>query len=98
MAAACASASAAVCSFNTFVEVGGGWDIAGSKLGLGGIGNLAAGARGVGVLGHLQPSNVQGLGEEALGANSFGFGCEGGSADGAGEATVHSRHEVRTLC
>ena len=45
-AAACASASAAVCSFNTFVEVGGGWDIAGSKLALGGIGNLAPGARG----------------------------------------------------
>ena len=53
LAAAHASASAAVRSFNTFVEVGGGWDIAGSKLALGGIGNLAPGARGAGVLGHL---------------------------------------------
>ena len=97
-AAARASASAAARSFNTFVEVGGGWDIAGSKIGLGGIGNLAPEARGVGVLGRLRPSNVQGSGEEAPGANSFGFGCEGGSADGAGEATVRSRREVRTLC
>ena len=97
-AAARASASAAARSFNTFVEVGGGWDIAGSKLGLGGIRNLAPEARGAGVLGRLRPSNVQGSGEEAPGANSFGFGCEGGSADGAGEATVRSRREVRTLC
>ena len=66
-ATACASAFAAVCNFNTFMDVGGGWEIADGMLGGEEAHRLLLGVDKASVLECLQPNVAQGPGRMAPG-------------------------------
>ena len=73
-ATACASASAAARNFNTFTDVGGGWEIADGMLGGEEACRLMLGVDKASALGCLWPNVSQGPGRMAPGPRGAGAG------------------------
>ena len=82
-ATACALASAAACNFNTFTDVGGGWEIADGMLGGEEACRLMSGVEKASALGCLWPNVSQGPGRMAPGPRGAGAGFgRGGTREG----------------